>query len=1025
MKKILFLLLLITTAMNGQTGTGNESEFDYGIKNNAAQTVTASDFITTTGANGTQGKILGENISLSVIPPVTHFTPIAANIKGYFQGVDNALGDIVATTAGNTTRVWFTGDATTIGAGNFYLSNATGKGTVANVSQSVTNDDNQKKYFTQDVIGQPFASNTLFPPGVYAGNLSASTTPNSARQRFTIELYKCDNSGAPIASGVPLAPVGDLGVTVILILDSGEINLVDGSVTNVPVSQSLAAQFSIAAGERIRYHVSAEKVGTVASNITESVWYGTSFNSYLDVPTPITSSGVSNLSTVTGATVTVALDNLNVGKENISNKAIDFTTVNNILYPTVQASKSYADTKESANQHKYLLGNFHNKITAQKTGIAQIKWLTFGDSFAQLIYKEIAPKLEKIAGNNLSGAYFNGSYRGVTNNSSTGSIVENTTDYQSWVTGLTTTFNTGATRTYGHSGGNASATKIKLYYVIEPGAGTFKIQVNGVDAVGYTNVSAAGTLGTLGIVTITQEKTSSNWTFVNLTGVVKVIGTGWEDTTVSGQMTINVSQGGIPLGGSLNSVTGYSTAMSNFNSFLADLQPTVFSFEMKENSSYYSTALNTFYTAISPNLVNTDVINIGSTPVFSGDADQVIQNEQLDVTSTTFGHKYYDTYKIFGNYAKLVSLGWNGDGIHLTADAHQYRGKLMVKDLALYQESEISPENVSNDRINTNYINSNIPTGTGSAGIFQAAGSVDVTIQSNNLSGGSATLNLFSGFSAVNGNSFIRGTSAELRLFASSVGGTGSKTTIYTGGIERTVVNSTGDFIHKAGTVNTNYASIISGDLVLGKRGNGSVPLITSRTASTTNSGLLVQSIQNSDVARTNESDVSFNTGVESSGAIVPLTTSGNAFGFYNSTNELFSIQRLGGVKIPNLSGTGTRSVVADSTGKLSATEVQPLVYTAFISQTGTSDPSATVLKNTLGGTVVWTRTVAGSYTATLTGAFTGNKTLVFLTNGSGATFVKGSQLTADSVNIQTFNSSAVLTDAILTNASIRIEVYP
>lgn len=103
----------------------------------------------------------------------------------------------------------------------------------------------------------------------------------------------------------------------------------------------------------------------------------------------------------------------------------------------------------------------------------------------------------------------------------------------------------------------------------------------------------------------------------------------------------------------------------------------------------------------------------------------------------------------------------------------------------------------------------------------------------------------------------------------------------------------------------------------------------------------------------------------------------------------------------------------------------QPLVYTAFISQTGTSDPSATVLKNTLGGTVVWTRTVAGSYTATLTGVFTGNKTLVFLTNGSGATFVKGAQLTADSVNIQTFNSSAVLTDAILTNASIRIEVYP
>lgn len=327
MKKILekgtyiTLFILITIASYGQTlqnpTFGNTTTNTLSVK--TAPTATTDPYVSTISSTGVIGKVTPSDIPLSIIPPTTHYTPVTPNLKGHFQGIDNAIGNIPLTTAGNTTRVWFTGDATTITAGTFYLTNPTSKGTVANVSQSVINDDNQKKYFTQDLIGQPFATATLFPPGVYAGNLSASTTPNSAQQRFTVELYKCDNNGTPIASGIAGAPVGDLGVTVILILDSGLLTLADGSVTNVPVSASLASQLSVAVGERIRYHVSAEKVGTASSNITESVWHGSSFNSFLDVPTPITSSGVSNVSTVSGASVTNALDALNTVKANDDN----------------------------------------------------------------------------------------------------------------------------------------------------------------------------------------------------------------------------------------------------------------------------------------------------------------------------------------------------------------------------------------------------------------------------------------------------------------------------------------------------------------------------------------------------------------------------------------------------------------------------------------------------------------------------------------------------------------------------------
>lgn len=56
MKKIL-LFLLLSIATYGQVSTGQEQEFDYGIKNNAAQEITTPTYIGTLGVDGTNGKI--------------------------------------------------------------------------------------------------------------------------------------------------------------------------------------------------------------------------------------------------------------------------------------------------------------------------------------------------------------------------------------------------------------------------------------------------------------------------------------------------------------------------------------------------------------------------------------------------------------------------------------------------------------------------------------------------------------------------------------------------------------------------------------------------------------------------------------------------------------------------------------------------------------------------------------------------------------------------------------------------------
>ena len=103
------------------------------------------------------------------------------------------------------------------------------------------------------------------------------------------------------------------------------------------------------------------------------------------------------------------------------------------------------------------------------------------------------------------------------------------------------------------------------------------------------------------------------------------------------------------------------------------------------------------------------------------------------------------------------------------------------------------------------------------------------------------------------------------------------------------------------------------------------------------------------------------------------------------------------------------------------------LVYTALLSQSGTDAPTATVLQNTLGGTVVWTRDSAGFYLGTLAGAFTQNKTFVLVTHdGSlGATgYMGGGRNDGDSVFVTFQGQDGNFVDILGENA-IEIRVYP
>jgi len=115
-------------------------------------------------------------------------------------------------------------------------------------------------------------------------------------------------------------------------------------------------------------------------------------------------------------------------------------------------------------------------------------------------------------------------------------------------------------------------------------------------------------------------------------------------------------------------------------------------------------------------------------------------------------------------------------------------------------------------------------------------------------------------------------------------------------------------------------------------------------------------------------------------------------------------------------------------------------VYRALLTQTGTDAPVATVLENTLGGDVVWTRDTVGIYIGTLTGAFPADKVFCYIQgtidgdnfDGGGAvqlfTANRGSDNTVRVCTLignMTNPSPLALDDGMLVGQSVEFSVNP
>lgn len=100
-------------------------------------------------------------------------------------------------------------------------------------------------------------------------------------------------------------------------------------------------------------------------------------------------------------------------------------------------------------------------------------------------------------------------------------------------------------------------------------------------------------------------------------------------------------------------------------------------------------------------------------------------------------------------------------------------------------------------------------------------------------------------------------------------------------------------------------------------------------------------------------------------------------------------------------------------------------VYRAIISQSGTDEPVATVLQNTIGN-IVWSRVNQGEYRATLANAFTSGKTAVIINASSGSGGVLRGIGVATVNEIVAYTSlGGSLEDSLLSDTYVEILVYP
>lgn len=312
---------------------------------------------------------LASNSALYV-DPVTPgaFTSVKPLINAFIVGVvgkSDVLGSVFTNTTqppvdvsnavpASGSRVFLTAQQTTggdpAGAGIFIASTEDPlTGDAITVSPAVPDDS---LAVLTEFLNDVRIFNQEFDKGAYSGSVFISVDDLSAEERIKVEIYEAQANGTSVDSGNGL-PNGTEGVSPIAVLDSGILNFSHtGTATRISLIGSAPADFIGIIGNRTKYVVVVEKIGTLGGNKTFTLHHGENNTCFINIPLVIEMGDLDNVdeSGITDGDVLVRS-----GAGYIPGKAenINAITNNNTLVSTeIQGQIDEVDVKAENNSER-------------------------------------------------------------------------------------------------------------------------------------------------------------------------------------------------------------------------------------------------------------------------------------------------------------------------------------------------------------------------------------------------------------------------------------------------------------------------------------------------------------------------------------------------------------------------------------------------------------------------------------------------------------------------------------------------
>jgi len=229
----------------------------------------------------------------------------------------------------------------------------------------------------------------------------------------------------------------------------------------------------------------------------------------------------------------------------------------------------------------------------------------------------------------------------------------------------------------------APSNDIRVYYLKGPSFGKFKLQTISVplgtvvDEGTEIDCYAPTLQGAVATITKSGENTTYQCKILGTDGVTVFVGVNFQltSTTQSSMSIFNWNKGG--LGFQQSSLCPDAIT----NPIFADIKADLIFFEGKEGADNINDYMYDFVDRLNAQYSGSDWVLIGTTPQFFDDASNVAQNTAQKELANAKNLVYWDGYTQMKDYATMLSLGLNGDGVHVSTDLSNHLAASLYFDL--------------------------------------------------------------------------------------------------------------------------------------------------------------------------------------------------------------------------------------------------------------------------------------------------------------------------------------------------------